>query len=146
MHFHIVTSTFYLLQQKMQKSSDPKTLVFVSWALKTSLGQFGPKAFSKGLIKPSWEPKLQFSQTGPQFFKNQEKNPIKSWNLKKMSSPWDLVPENYCEMGLFRSAGLFLFLSYTNFITAIKYKNYKIKSSLPLWYTNWSHLNCVLEL
>ena len=80
----------FYLELDMKKSSDPKTLVFVSWALKTSLGQFGPKAFSKGLIKPSWEPKLQFSQTGPQFFKNQEKNPIKSWNLKKMSSPWDL--------------------------------------------------------
>ena len=75
MHFHIVTSTFYLLQQKMlkfegckidpkfenksflmqnfymeldmKKSSDPKTLVFVSWALKTSLGQFGPQSLQQ---------------------------------------------------------------------------------------------------
>ena len=27
-----------------------------------------------------------------------------------------------------------------------KNKNYKIKSPLSLWYTNWSHLNCLLEL
>ena len=36
----------------MKKYTDPKTLTFEVWGLKTSLGQFGPKAFCKGLIKP----------------------------------------------------------------------------------------------
>ena len=35
-----------------KKISDPKTLTFGVWDLKTSLGQFGPKAFGKGLSKP----------------------------------------------------------------------------------------------
>ena len=35
----------------MKKLSDPKTLTFGVWVLKTSLGQFGPKVFGKGLIK-----------------------------------------------------------------------------------------------
>ena len=35
----------------MKKLSDPKALTFGVWGLKTSLGQFGPKAFGKGLIK-----------------------------------------------------------------------------------------------
>ena len=34
----------------MKIFSDPKTLTFGIWNLKTSLGQFGPKAFGKGLI------------------------------------------------------------------------------------------------
>ena len=59
----------------MRKFTDPKTLTVGVWGLKTSLGQFGPKAFGRGLIKP--------------LFKNQnigsnfEINPTKSWNLKK---------------------------------------------------------------
>ena len=36
----------------MKKFTDPKTLTFGVWGLKTSLGQFGPKAFGRGLIKP----------------------------------------------------------------------------------------------
>ena len=45
----------YLVQNfmelDMRKISDPKALTFGIWGLKTSLGQFGPKAFGKGLIK-----------------------------------------------------------------------------------------------
>ena len=36
----------------MEKFTDSKTLTFGVWGLKTSLGQFGPKAFGRGLIKP----------------------------------------------------------------------------------------------
>ena len=36
----------------MKKISDPKALIFGLWGLKTSSGQFGPKAFGKRLIKP----------------------------------------------------------------------------------------------
>ena len=36
----------------MKKFSDPKTLTFGVWDLKTSFGQFRPKVFGKGLIKP----------------------------------------------------------------------------------------------
>ena len=36
----------------MRKFTDPKTLTFGVWGLKTSLGQFGPKAFGRELIKP----------------------------------------------------------------------------------------------
>ena len=47
--------TAYLMQNvielDMKKSSDPKALIYRVWGLKTSLGQFGPKAFSKRLIK-----------------------------------------------------------------------------------------------
>ena len=32
--------------------SNPKTLTWGVWSWKTSLGQFGPKGFGKGLIKP----------------------------------------------------------------------------------------------
>ena len=46
----------YFMQNFMdlaiKKISDPKALIFEVWGLKTSLGQFGPKAFCKGLIKP----------------------------------------------------------------------------------------------
>ena len=42
----------YLVQNFMEldvkKNSDPKALTFGIWDLKTSLGQFGPKAFGKG--------------------------------------------------------------------------------------------------
>ena len=64
----------YLMQNfmkfDMEKFTDSKTLTFGVWGLKTSLGQFGPKAFGRGLIKP--------------LFKNQnigsnfEINPMKS--------------------------------------------------------------------
>ena len=40
------------MELDMKKISDLKALAFEVWDLKTSLGQFGPKAFSKGLIKP----------------------------------------------------------------------------------------------
>ena len=39
------------MELDMKKFSDPKALTFGVWGLKTSLGQFGPKAFDKGLIK-----------------------------------------------------------------------------------------------
>ena len=45
----------YLMQNFMElvmkKISDPKALTFGLWGLKTSLGQFGPKAFAKGLMQ-----------------------------------------------------------------------------------------------
>ena len=45
----------YLIQNftklDMKLFSDLKALTFGVWGLKTSLGQFGPKAFGKGLIK-----------------------------------------------------------------------------------------------
>ena len=40
------------MELDMKKCSDPKTMPFGVWGLKTGLGQFRPKAFSKGLIKP----------------------------------------------------------------------------------------------
>ena len=47
----------YLMQNVMEldmkKISDPKGLTFSIWGLETRLGQFGPKVFGKGLIKPS---------------------------------------------------------------------------------------------
>ena len=36
----------------MKKNLNPKTLKFEVWGLKTSLGQFVPKAFGKGLMMP----------------------------------------------------------------------------------------------
>ena len=39
------------MELDMKKLSDPKALTFGVWGLKTSLEQFGPKAFGKGLIK-----------------------------------------------------------------------------------------------
>ena len=46
----------YLMQNfmkfDMEKFTDSKTLTFGVWGLKTSLGQFGLKAFGRGLIKP----------------------------------------------------------------------------------------------
>ena len=46
----------YLMQNfmdlDMKKISDPKALTFRVLGLKTSLAQFWPKAFGKGLIKP----------------------------------------------------------------------------------------------
>ena len=41
-----------VMELDLKKFSDPKTLTFGVWGLKTSLGKFGPKAFGKGLIKP----------------------------------------------------------------------------------------------
>ena len=39
------------MELEMKKSSHPKALTFGVWDLKTSLGQFGPKAFGKGHVK-----------------------------------------------------------------------------------------------
>ena len=39
------------MELDMKKFPDPKALAFGVWGVKTSLGQFGPKAFCKGLIK-----------------------------------------------------------------------------------------------
>ena len=45
----------YLMQNfmelDMKKFSDSKALTFGIWGLKTSLGQFGPKAFGKAFVK-----------------------------------------------------------------------------------------------
>ena len=40
------------MELDMKEISHPKALTFGIWHLKTSLGQFGPKPFGKGLIKP----------------------------------------------------------------------------------------------
>ena len=54
-----------------------------SLGLKTSLGQFRPKGFGKGLIKPLVEnPNTNFQKEKPHYLKNHEMNPIKSWNFK----------------------------------------------------------------
>ena len=46
----------YLMQNfmelDMKRIFDPKALAFGVWTLKPNLGQFGPKTFGKGLIKP----------------------------------------------------------------------------------------------
>ena len=39
------------MELDMKKMSDPKALEFGVWGLKTRLGQFGVKAFGKGLIR-----------------------------------------------------------------------------------------------
>ena len=41
-----------LMELDMKKVSDLKALTFGVWGLKPNLGQFGPKTFGKGLIKP----------------------------------------------------------------------------------------------
>ena len=41
----------HFMELDMKKFSDPKALSYGIWGLKTSLGQFGPEAFGKGLIK-----------------------------------------------------------------------------------------------
>ena len=48
-------------------------------------------------------------------------------------------------MGLFPSAGAISIYKFYN-CNFSKNKIYKIKSPLSLWYTNWSHLNCLLEV
>ena len=40
------------MELDMKKNSDTKALTFGIWGLKPNLGQFGPKTFGKGLIKP----------------------------------------------------------------------------------------------
>ena len=41
------------MELDMKKFTDPKTLTFRVWGLKTRSGQFGPKAcFERGIIKP----------------------------------------------------------------------------------------------
>ena len=37
------------MELDMKKIPDPKTLTFVVWGLKTSLGQFGPEVFGKAV-------------------------------------------------------------------------------------------------
>ena len=39
------------MELDMKRFKDPKTLTFGVWDLKTSLQQFGHKAFGRGLIK-----------------------------------------------------------------------------------------------
>ena len=39
-----------VMELDMKKFADPKTLTFGIRGLKTGLGQFGPKAFGRGLI------------------------------------------------------------------------------------------------
>ena len=53
------------MEHDMKKLLDPKALTFGVWSLKTSLGQFGPKAFGKRLIKPLFEnPSSNFHKQG----------------------------------------------------------------------------------
>ena len=40
------------MELEMKKFSDPKAMTCGIWGIKTSLGQFGPKSFGKGLTKP----------------------------------------------------------------------------------------------
>ena len=48
-----------------QKFTDPQTLTFGVWSLKTSLEQFGPNAFGRGLIKPLVKnPEFNFCNQG----------------------------------------------------------------------------------
>ena len=42
----------YFMELDMKKISYPKALIFSLWGQRTSSGQFGPKTFGKGLIKP----------------------------------------------------------------------------------------------
>ena len=45
------------MELDMKKISDLKALALEVWGLKTSLGQFGPKAFSKRTYQAiRWEP------------------------------------------------------------------------------------------
>ena len=81
----------------LRKFTDPKTLAFRVWGLKTSLGQFGSKAFGRGLTKPLVKnPVSNFhKQAGPHFFKNHGMNPAnKIIQSQKMSSPWGLGTRN----------------------------------------------------
>ena len=56
------------MQLDMKKNSDPKSQTFGIWGLKTTLGQFGPRAFDKGLIKPVVEnPSSNFHKQDPVF-------------------------------------------------------------------------------
>ena len=67
------------MELDMKKFTDPKTLTFGVWGLKTSLEQFGYKAFWQRTYQAiSLERLLQFSQTRPHFLNNHEINPIKS--------------------------------------------------------------------
>ena len=53
------------MELDMKKISDPKALIFGVWGLKPNLGQFGPKIFGKGLIKPLVEnPSSNFHKQG----------------------------------------------------------------------------------
>ena len=56
------------MQLDMKKISDPKSQTFGIWGLKTTLAQFGPKAFGKCLIKPVVEkPSSNFHKQDPVF-------------------------------------------------------------------------------
>ena len=78
----------YLMQHfipfDMKIFSDPKTLTFGIWNLKTSLGQFGSKASGKGLIVTN---KTSFS-------KESWDKSNKIMKSQKMSWPYVLGPRN----------------------------------------------------
>ena len=58
------------MELDMKKISDPKALTFGDWGLKPNLGQFGPKIFGKGLMKPLVEnPSSNFPKQGLIFFR-----------------------------------------------------------------------------
>ena len=42
----------HFIELDMKKITDPKTLTFGVWGLKSSLAQFGPNTFGRGLIQP----------------------------------------------------------------------------------------------
>ena len=57
-----------VMERDTKQFSDPKTVTFEAWGLKTSLGQFEPKAFGKGLIKPLIKnPSSSFHKQNPIF-------------------------------------------------------------------------------
>ena len=66
------------MELDIKNFSDSEALTFGVWALKTSLGQFGPKAIGKGLIKPLvGNPTYNFHKQDLISLKNPEMNPIK---------------------------------------------------------------------
>ena len=72
------------MELDMRKFTDPKTLTFGVWGLETSLGQFGPKAFGRGLIKPLVKNTGSIFTNRTSFFKNHGMNKMKLCNHKNV--------------------------------------------------------------
>ena len=73
-----------VMELDMRKFTDPKTLTFGVWGLETSLGQFGPKAFGRGLIKPLVKNTGSIFTNRTSFFKNHGLNKMKLCNHKNV--------------------------------------------------------------
>ena len=85
----------HFMEVHMKKFLDLKTLKFGVWGLKTSLGQFWPKAFGKVLIKPLVQnPSCNFHKQVVIFSRIMT---LSEWNHEshKTSWPWGLGPRNY---------------------------------------------------